>query len=308
VVWLWCVRCDCGGSCFISLHSSLTLPHSVHTGDTPLIKACRQGQLECVRVLLGSHLVTYATVAGSLPAAAESTAQRSDADKSGALSSKSDTQRDCSAQLAVLNAQGQSALHVAAECGHAGIVRLLLEAGLAVDSRDAGGRSALMLCRGIGSESGVAHTVEVLLGGGADPLAVDSLGNTLLQQGHAHHAVLSLVLDRCTAAQRDQLLTATNAQGQSALDVACQIRNLDVAQLLCARGCSHNTCSPADLGGVLHLAAPTHKYRALLEVLVGLGADVNEEVNGKSALLVAGRLTLILMVVVVVVVVAVVVW
>ncbi|HXC10958.1 MAG TPA: ankyrin repeat domain-containing protein, partial [Steroidobacteraceae bacterium] len=68
-------------------------------------------------------------------------------------------------------------LRRAAEIGDVGALRALLGQRAAVDARDAGGRTALMLA----TLRGRTEAVEALLSAGADPNAADAGGTTPLQ-------------------------------------------------------------------------------------------------------------------------------
>ena len=74
------------------------------------------------------------------------------------------------------DADEATALHLAADIGHDGIVELLLEAGADVDADIDDGRTALHLA----AEKGYASVVERLLAAGADPNVQDGNGNTPL--------------------------------------------------------------------------------------------------------------------------------
>jgi len=271
-------RCECV-RLLVTAGASLSIGNK--QGDTPLIKACRQGQWECVEVLL-AMLSQKPT---EPPSAATETATPSSSASAAAETSSTVQPPCCATQLSMRNAQGHSALHVAAECGHARIVRLLLEAGMQPDQRDAAQCTALMLCAG----ENAAEVVDQLLAAGADPLAVDAGGNTLLHRERACESVLALVLDRCSDAQRTHLLQSVNQENHTALDVSLRVPNLDVAQLLCARGATHKATTPEQLSVALILCASSHQYRVLLEYLIGAGADVNHVMGDRSALLVAAE-------------------
>ena len=70
---------------------------------------------------------------------------------------------------AIINEKGQTALILAAECGHADIVELLLEAGAKVDLQANNGQTALAAA----AENGHADIVEILLDHNADPKLAD---------------------------------------------------------------------------------------------------------------------------------------
>ena len=72
-----------------------------------------------------------------------------------------------SSHLFIMLTQGRSALSLAAEMGRAGVIRLLLDAGANVNSRDRNNRGC-WTCLMWGSDSGHTEVVDMLLAKGCD--------------------------------------------------------------------------------------------------------------------------------------------
>jgi ankyrin repeat protein len=83
---------------------------------------------------------------------------------------------DAGAAIDARDASGQTALMLAAERGLAGMASLLLERGASPDLRDSRGESALIRA----SRAGEAQAVQALLAGGADPSLESKKGETAL--------------------------------------------------------------------------------------------------------------------------------
>lgn len=165
-------------------------------------------------------------------------------------------QRDAAAAIAVRGGAGESALHRAA-CGHAGIAKLLLQAGVDVNAKARGGEIALHLAALDGSvellrllldagadvharaEGGATalhiacvrgdlDIVRALLEAGSELEAADDGENRALHRAAAegHHALVELLLQR--GADR----TARGYNGLTAESLAVLGRHPHVARLL----------------------------------------------------------------------------
>ena len=113
------------------------------------------------------------------------------------------------------------ALTLAARRGEVPMLRLLLDAGAAVDARDAGGRSALALA----AAEGHPEAARTLLAGGADPNAADADGATplMLAAYYGHADIVHLLLTHGADP------SARDASGDSARDYA---RRPEILRLL----------------------------------------------------------------------------
>ena len=118
----------------------------------------------------------------------------------------------------------QTALHVAAECGHVECVALLLEAGADKDLADFEGTTALHLA----ADHGRSEVVKLLLEAGADKDAADYHDRTALHLAawEGDLKVVKLLLD--AGADKD----ATDDGGNTALDWATASGHLEIVRLL----------------------------------------------------------------------------
>ena len=119
----------------------------------------------------------------------------------------------------------QTALHMAAECGHVECVALLLEAGADKDLANFEGKTALHLA----AQRGFSEVVKLLLEAGADKdTATYDDGQTALHvaAGNGHLEVVKLLLD--AGADKD----ATDDGGNTALDWATASGHLEIVRLL----------------------------------------------------------------------------
>src|SRR3569833_2181231 len=94
-----------------------------------------------------------------------------------------------------LKSNGRTSLHMAAGKGHEEIIRLLLDAGAAINERDESGETPLLLSAQIGH----VGIVELLLDRGADPDNIRQVSSSTPLHAAAmngHEAIARLLLDR----------------------------------------------------------------------------------------------------------------
>ncbi|MFO0599997.1 MAG: ankyrin repeat domain-containing protein [Myxococcaceae bacterium] len=135
-------------------------------------------------------------------------------------------------------------------------VRALLEAGAAVDARDADGRTALHSAVMVNELA----IVELLLRAGADPSAADAVGDVPLHFAAQHPARLPVL--RLLLARAPQVVNAVGGAGLTPLHVAVDRKFTAGVEALVARGAE---ATIADAAGKTALdRARTPKLRALL--------------------------------------------
>jgi ankyrin repeat protein len=179
-------------------------------GLTAVQLAMRQDQLDVVR-FLGSRGCQVPDV---LVAAAVGRADRAE-----------ELLRADAGAAKVVTGSGLTPLHVAARSGQAGVARVLLARGLAVDAVDERGATALH----VAAASGQAEVAEVLLEAKASPQArVKGSGLTPLHYAAfcGHAAVVKLLL----AHKADP--GAKDARGRTPLDLTLGAEEPEVVQLL----------------------------------------------------------------------------
>ena len=137
--------------------------------------------------------------------------------------------------------QGGRPAHIAAEFGHTAMLRLLLDNGAAVDSRDAEGRTPLFRA----AARGQIGTATLLLDRGADPAVAES------------------------------------TQGQMPLHRASDNGELEMVQLLLDRGAPADALDGSGFSPLMLAAQPQSFSNvgdgSLLEILVAHGADVERK-------------------------------
>jgi ankyrin repeat protein len=186
-------------------------------------------------------------------------------------------------------ARGDPALVLAARYGQRDIVRLLLDQGTAIESRDGLGRTALIAAAGERDDGMVA----LLLGRGADVAATDADGATALMhaaaKGHLDNA--RLLLDAGAN------LAAVDGNGDTALDVAISLGRVRLVEFLLARGADSNPPDPgADNAGYSPLMRavardiPAPDALAMVRSLLAKGAEPNVvRAKGETAYTLARR-------------------
>lgn len=117
------------------------------------------------------------------------------------------------ADIAALDAKGHSPLILASYHGHEAATKLLLDQGAPVDQADAArGNTALM---GVAFK-GYLGMIDILLGAGAEPDAINHAGQTALMMAalFGHEAIVDRLIERGCDPQRK------DAAGNSAVSVA----------------------------------------------------------------------------------------
>ena len=153
------------------------------------------------------------------------------------------------ARVDLENSQGFTALMLAAEGGHKGIVKLLHEKGAKLNAKNAEGNSALTLA--------VAA---------ADKPAV----NYLLEQG-------------------PELETRTKDKGSTALLLAVEKGNLDIARLLLEKGADIHAKRTDDWKDSTLTLACSNGDEAMVKLLLNGGADVNSSNRRGPAIVLAAE-------------------
>ena len=158
-------------------------------GMTPLMYACRRGDLGMVQLLLDSGARLESTSAGGSTAFLHA-ARLGRVRVMRLLLEKG-------ANLHQVNDYGSNALHLASELGYAGAVQMLLDAGLPVDLRDNEQNTALLRANLYGNlyrnsrnrtdeeRSFPSKTIALLLNAGADVHLTNLRGRTPLMEAAA---------------------------------------------------------------------------------------------------------------------------
>ncbi|MFP6855173.1 MAG: ankyrin repeat domain-containing protein, partial [Opitutales bacterium] len=183
-------------------------------GATPVMVASRIGHAEIVEILLNAGAKLNAT----------------DQHGQGLLEYAAAGGRE--AVILLLqerNATVRRPLHLAAGTGDLEKLKILLAAGREVDEKDGGGGTALLFA----ASAGKWKALNLLLGEGADPLATDDLGLTLIHAAtvSGNEKVLQQVLE---------LHSQTNARhkqhGSTPLDWAIAKKDQVLTEMLRAKG------------------------------------------------------------------------
>ncbi|KAK1121872.1 hypothetical protein K0M31_010182 [Melipona bicolor] len=184
----------------------------------------------------------------------------------------------------VQDASGYSALHHAALNGHKEVVKLLLQYEASTNVVDAKGSSPLHLA----AWAGDAEIVRLILTQGPSVPKVnlttkdnETALHCAAQYGHTE-VVAQLLQYGCDPSIR-------NSRGESALDLAAQYGRLETVQLLVStypelivplRNSSSSVIFPHT---PLHLAS-RNGHRAVVEVLLAAGVDVNTRTSAGTAM------------------------
>jgi ankyrin repeat protein len=182
---------------------------------------------------------------------------------------------------AIEDAYGNHYLHNAARSGYASVVKLLLEHGANIESRDSGGDTPLV----VATRSISPQIVRILLDAGADVNAAGNFGSTAIHSAASNGSgdnteILALLLRqgaktdkqgldgytplhwaaRCGLMKKTQMLLnagapmeALDKQGDTPLHLAIMEQHFDVAKLLVARGAKLDLRSASGLGDLAYL-------------------------------------------------------
>jgi ankyrin repeat protein len=184
---------------------------------------------------------------------------------------------------------GDSALVLAARYGQRDTVRLLLDQGTAVDSRDGLGWTALIAAAGERDKDIVA----LLLSRGASVAATDADGATALL-----HAATKGYLDNVRLLlEAGAAIEAVDGNGETALTAAVRFDHVAVVDYLLGHGADPNHYTPGEknagytpLMRAVARDVPATDGLALVRSLLGKGAEPNvARANGETALSLARR-------------------
>lgn len=261
-------------------------------GQTPLFHAVHWGNLPAVRRLVASGAqINARDTAGWTPiihacAAGTGRGQEYARTMPAAL-------MDAGADIHLADNNGMTALMYAAQNGRADTLQLLLEKGAQVNAADDFGMTALLYAAQ--SSCFGAENVPLLLQHGADARAVNHEGETALRFAAAHATLLPAVQALLDAGAD---INARDSSGYTALSVADQLGNAEIARLLIENGAaaaisattvetSKYTQSEIDR----RLFTAVQKSQAdIIQELVRNGANLNaEDEKGSTPLLLAAR-------------------
>lgn len=193
------------------------------------------------------------------------------------------------ADTAASATRGDPALVFAARYGQRETVRLLLDQGTAIESRDGLGRTALIAAAGEGDDGLVA----LLLGRGADTAATDADGATALihAASKGHLGSVRLLLDAGAS------LSALDGGGESALGAAVKFDRVRVVDYLLTNGADPNRYDPgpgnAGYSPLMRAVAreiPAQDAVAMVRSLLVKGADFTAgRAKGETAVALAQR-------------------
>ncbi|POR35411.1 Uncharacterized protein TPAR_04422 [Tolypocladium paradoxum] len=177
---------------------------------------------------------------------------------------------DRGAELASRDHHGQMPLLLASEMGHEAIVRLLLDRGAELESRDFYNRTPLLLVAKTGHEA----VVWLLLVRGAELESRDHHSRTPLSWAAemGYEPVVRLLLDRCAELESRDFI------GQTPLSRAAEMGHEAVVRLLLDRGAELESRDYLSRTPLYRAAAMGHK--AVVRLLLDRGA--NRETRDKS--------------------------
>ena len=215
------------------------------------------------------------------------------------------------------NAQGETALHLAAALGSQALTSQLLQCGFDPNARDARGCTPLHAALRLQGKEAIA-VASSLIRHGADPAAATAIGETCLGLGlaRAEPELLRWLQWRTWQLPRRALraadlpaaaiagdteavgklieaglpLESVDAQGATALIRACGLGHLGIVQQLLGAG-ANTEFAAAATGATALSAAVSARRDEIVGVLIGRGIDVDHRLpGGGTALMIAAAL------------------
>ncbi|KAI9867970.1 MAG: hypothetical protein M1813_007792 [Trichoglossum hirsutum] len=184
------------------------------------------------------------------------------------------------AQLESKDKNGQTPLSYAARSGHEAVVKLLLEKGAQLESKDQDSQTPLSWA----AENGHEAVVKLLLEKGAQLESKDKYDQTplLYAAENGHEAVVKLLLEK--SAQ----LESKNKDDQTSLLYAAQSGHEAVVKLLLEKGAQLESKDYISQTPLLYAARSGHE--AVVKLLLEKGAQLeSKDKNGQTPLLYAAR-------------------
>ncbi|XP_051917915.1 ankyrin repeat domain-containing protein 36A [Hippocampus zosterae] len=173
-----------------------------------------------------------------------------------------------------LDKHNRTALHLACACGHAEVVRFLVEKKAKLNLCDNQNRSALMKA----VQGQYELCTNILLENHADPNLVDTEGNSALHLASS----ISSVSTVDALVDHDADIDAQNKEGISPLTVAVQEDHIEVAEILLKKGADVNILD-RDRRSALMIAAG-NGHVSMVRLLLQFHADITLKDNkGHSA-------------------------
>ncbi|KAJ4855375.1 ankyrin repeats (3 copies) domain-containing protein [Trichoderma breve] len=170
----------------------------------------------------------------------------------------------------------ETPLSLSARNGHGGIVKLLLEVGADVESKDINGQTALTHA----ARNGYETIVKLLLMNGADVESEDETGWTVLMHAamSGYEVIVKLLL------QTGANFTPRDAHGQTALTHAAMYNHEAVVKLLLKNGAGLESKDEYGQTALTHVAR--NGYEAIVKLLLEAGADLeSKDIDGQTALM-----------------------
>jgi len=185
---------------------------------------------------------------------------------------------DCGAAGVGGRGEMAGAMEVAAERGHEAVMRVMLDAGVAVDGvvRQDGRRTAIH----VASRAGKEQVVGMLIRAGADVDVRTDRGSTALMLAcYGGHREVVVLLVAAGAP-----VTARDANGTTALYMGCQEGHVGAVRVLLDAGAAVGGVQGPNGCAAMHIAA-LNGHDGVLAMLVAAGADVAaRDADGWTAL------------------------
>ena len=256
------------------LGAAVFMTVALASGDSPLVKAVKAGDLQAVRTLVKSRTdVNARTGDGSTPLlwAADASAHEIARVLIGA-----------GASVHLANDYGVTPLLQASRIGDATMVELLLGAGADASRAHPEGETPLMAA----SRSGSVPAVRLLLARGADVNAAESFQKTtalMWAAAEGHGEVVGLLLEAGADVNRQAHVTSLtdrhNADhptgGFTALMLAARNGDIEMVRRLAARGADVNLKNGDDASAAM-IAIYNDRFDTAATLVEELGADAND--------------------------------